>query len=80
MSAMQAPGSVAHTSWVYVHDSETGEPLRNRDFVAHIAGAKQSGKTDGDGYAKIATNGQQSFTIHALFESPRRALKPQQGN
>lgn len=69
-----------HTSWFYVQDSVTGEPLRNRDFVAHVAGAKQSGKTDADGYARIAINGQQSFAVHVTFATPKRSLKPQPGN
>ncbi len=68
-----------HICWCHVCDSETGEPLRNRDYVADVGGVKQSGQTDGDGYAKIETVGAQSFAIHVIFSSPRRTLKPQQG-
>jgi len=56
------------------------EPLANRDFVADIGGLKQSGKTDGQGYAKIETSGEQPFNIHVIFSSPKRVLKPGQGN
>lgn len=69
-----------HVSWVRVQDSETGEPLRNREFVIHIDGVKQSGRTDGDGFTKIETDGGHSFAIHATFASPKRALKPEQGS
>jgi hypothetical protein len=62
-----------------VWDSATGEPLANRDFVADVGGVQQSGKTDAEGYAKIATEGEQPVNIHVIFSSPKRDLKPRQG-
>jgi hypothetical protein len=76
--APQKPETPRHVRWFHVWDAATGEPLRNRDYVADIGGAKQSGKTDGDGYAKIETDGEQSVEIHTMFSSPRRVLKPYQ--
>jgi uncharacterized Zn-binding protein involved in type VI secretion len=76
----QALGEAKHTCWCLVRDSVNGEPLANRDFVADIGGLKQSGKTDGQGYAKIETSGEQPFNIHVIFSSPKRVLKPGQGN
>lgn len=80
VSPMRSSDSAKHICWICVRDTETGKPLRNRDYVAEIAGAKQTGKTDAEGYAKIETIGQQSFSIHIIFASPKRALKPEQGN
>lgn len=77
--APQKSEAPRHIRWFYVRDAATGEPLCNRDYVANIGGAKQSGKTDGDGYAKIETDSGQSVEIHATFSSPRRMLKPYQG-
>ena len=76
----QALDEAKHTCWCLVRDSVNGEPLANRDFVADIGGLKQSGKTDGQGYAKIETSGGQPFNIHVTFSSPKRVLKPGQGN
>jgi len=69
-----------HARWFFVWDSATGEPLVNRDFVANVAGARQSGKTDGEGYAKITTDGEQSVNIHIIFSSPKRDMKPNRGS
>jgi hypothetical protein len=68
-----------HVRWCFVWDSVAAQPLRNRDYVADVAGVRQSGKTDGDGYAKIETDGGQPVEIHVLFASPKRKLKPYQG-
>ncbi|WP_414444143.1 hypothetical protein [Burkholderia sp. 22PA0106] len=62
-----------------VRDSATGKPLANRDFVADVGGIQRSGKTDGQGHAKVVTNGEQSVSIHVFFSSPKRDLKPRQG-
>jgi hypothetical protein len=75
----QKPETPRHVRWFYVWDAATGEPLCNRDYVADIGGANQSGKTDGAGYAKIETDSEQSVEIHTTFSSPKRALKPYQG-
>lgn len=68
-----------HTSWFFVWDSVTGEPVVNRDFVADVGGVRRSGKTDGDGYARIATDGEQAVNIHVIFSSPKRDLNPLEG-
>jgi hypothetical protein len=65
-----------HARWFIVRNSETGEPLANRDFAANVNGGQQSGKTDEEGYAKIATDEAQSVNIHAIFTSPKRCLRP----
>jgi hypothetical protein len=66
------------TRWFVVRDSETGKPIANRDFVAEVAGIRQSGKTDEAGYAQIATDEERSVNMHVIFSSPRRDLKPRQ--
>lgn len=68
-----------HSCWCLVQDRITGERMANRAFVAEIAGVRRSGKTDGQGYAKIETNGEQPFNVHVIFSSPKRVLKPRQG-
>ena len=77
--APQKPEKPRHVRWFFLCDAATGEPLRNRNYLADVAGTKQFGKTDGDGYTKIETNDEQSVDIHAMFSSPRRTLKPHQG-
>jgi hypothetical protein len=79
-SPPQAVNEAKHTRWCLVWGRVTGESLGNREFVADIGGVRQSGKTDGQGYAKIETDGEQLFNIHVLFSSPKRVLKPHQGN
>lgn len=79
-NSSQAIEEAKHTRWCFVWDRVTGEPLANRDFVADIGGVRRSGKTDGQGYAKIETDGEQPFDIHVIFSSPKRVLKPRQGN
>jgi uncharacterized Zn-binding protein involved in type VI secretion len=76
----QTVDEAKHTRWCLVWDSVTGEPVANREFVANVGGVRQSGKTDGKGYVKIETNGEQPFNIHVIFSSPKRVLKPRQGN
>jgi len=75
----QAGGEGKHTSWFYVQDSVTGEPLRNQSFVARVAGNKQSGKTDASGYAKIETDGESTIDLHVVFSSPKREINPGRG-
>jgi uncharacterized Zn-binding protein involved in type VI secretion len=75
----QASDEGKHTSWFYVQDSATGEALRNQSFVARIAGIKQSGKTDANGYAKIDTDTESPIDIHVVFSSPKRELNPGSG-
>jgi hypothetical protein len=79
-SPAQTIDEATHTRWCLVWDRVTGESLANREFVADVGGVRQYGKTDGQGYAKIETNGEQAFNIHVVFSSPKRILKPRQGN
>lgn len=78
-SPSQAVDKTTHARWCVVWDSATGEPVANRAFVTDIGGVRKSGKTDEQGYAKIETNGEQPFSIHVIFSSPKRVLKPRQG-
>jgi hypothetical protein len=81
-SALPIPRELEKTRyvhWFYVCDAGTGEPLHNRNYVVDVGGVKQSGKTDGQGHAKIETDSTQSVEIHVLFSSPKKALKPYQG-
>ncbi|SEA32710.1 PAAR domain-containing protein [Paraburkholderia sartisoli] len=71
--------SPQYVRWFYVRNSTTGQRLAHRDFVADVGGARQSGKTDAEGYAKITTSSEQPVSIHVVFSSPRRTLKPRQG-
>lgn len=77
-SPSQAVDGAKHTRWCLVWDRVTGESVANREFVADIGGVRQYGKTDGQGYAKIETNGEQPFNIHVIFSSPKRLLIPRQ--
>ncbi|WP_051888400.1 PAAR domain-containing protein [Caballeronia sordidicola] len=79
-SPSQPVDEAKYSRWCLVRDGVTGEPVANRSFVADVGGRSQHGKTDGQGYAKIETNGEQSFNIHVIFSSPKRVLKPRQGN
>ncbi|SAL29771.1 bacteriophage gp29 protein [Caballeronia cordobensis] len=74
-----AGSEVKHTSWFYVQDSVTGEPLRNQRYVARVAGVEQFGKTDANGYAKIETDGVSTIDVHVSFSSPKRQLNPGRG-
>lgn len=65
-----------HERWFYIWDSVTGEPMRHRDFIANVGGVRQTGRTDGNGYARIKTNGRQSVEIHVVFNAPKRKLNP----
>lgn len=73
------PSSLAepqHERWFYIWDSVTGQSLPNRDFVANVGGVRQTGRTDGNGYARIMTNGEQPADIHVVFTAPKRKLNP----
>ncbi|WP_244815480.1 PAAR domain-containing protein [Caballeronia sp. Lep1P3] len=75
-TAKHVGGEGKHTSWFYVQDSVTGEPLCNQSFVARVAGIERFGKTDASGYAKIDTDGESIIDLHVVFSSPKRELKP----
>lgn len=62
--------------WFYIWDSVTGESIPNRDFIANVGGVRQTGRTDGEGYARIMAGGEQPVEVHIFFSSPRRKLNP----
>ncbi|SIT37738.1 conserved hypothetical protein [Paraburkholderia ribeironis] len=68
------PVEPKHARWFAIVDSTTGEPLHDREFIANVDGARQSGRTDSNGYAQIATDGEKPIDIHIVFSSPRRKL------
>ncbi|MGF6568309.1 putative Zn-binding protein involved in type VI secretion [Paraburkholderia sp. GAS333] len=72
------PDELKFVRRIFVWDATTGNPTANRAFVAEIDGKMLSGKTDGQGYATIKTEGEQPVNIHILFSSPRRDLRPRQ--
>lgn len=58
-----------------ITDSETGQPLANREFVAVVDGREMSGVTDAGGLAHIrAPTIGSVISLHVLFKSPARAL------
>lgn len=75
----QTQNEVKHTRWFYVQDSTTGEPLRNQNYVARIAGLEKSGKTDANGYVKIETDGASNIDLHVIFSAPKRQLNLKRG-
>jgi len=74
------PGNGKAIVWFLVSDVTTGERLANQKFIADVAGIRQSGMTDGNGYAMIETNGEQSVNVHAIYSSPKRSLRHNAGN
>lgn len=66
--------AATYSRLIYVSDSSIGKPLINRPFIVDIGGKRQSGSTDGHGYALIQTNGVQEFQLHITFSSPMREL------
>ncbi|MCY1300980.1 PAAR motif protein [compost metagenome] len=58
-----------------IADSETGQPLANREFVAVVDGREISGATDAGGLAHIRAPAMGSvISLHVLFKSPARVL------
>jgi uncharacterized Zn-binding protein involved in type VI secretion len=55
-------------------DSETGEPLANRKFVARVGDRKQEGTTDKNGYADIDAEDGEVIELHLVFEAPTGPL------
>jgi len=75
-SASSRPAELQFERWFYVWNSMTGAAMPNRDFIAIVGGARQSGRTDGNGYARIVTDGEQPVEIHITFNAPKRNLNP----
>lgn len=57
-----------------VKDSESGEVLSNRKFIAMVDGVKQEGTTDSKGYAHVDAHDGASIDLHLVFEAPIRPL------
>ncbi|MBX8555049.1 PAAR domain-containing protein [Pseudomonas cichorii] len=58
-----------------VTNSETGELLAHRDFIATVDGVAISGVTDANGIAHIKAPSKNSkISLHIKFNSPARAL------
>lgn len=77
--ASAAPSCDRYSQSVFAYDSVTGEPLRNRRFIADVEGEQRSGRTDANGYARLETDRPAEFRIHIVFSSPRRELAPASG-
>lgn len=58
-----------------ITDSETGQSLANREFVAVVDGHETFGVTDSNGLAHIqAPSADSVISLHVLFRSPARIL------
>jgi hypothetical protein len=75
-SQSSSSSEIQYERWFYIWDSVTGKSMPNRDFIANVGGVRQTGRTDGDGYARIMTNGEQPVELHVVFNAPRRKLNP----
>ena len=73
-AAPAPPAEPTHARWFAIVDSATGEPLSGREFIAKVGGVSQTGRTDSNGYARIATNHAMPVDIHVVFRSPARKL------
>ncbi|WP_109126597.1 PAAR domain-containing protein [Dyella sp. C11] len=72
-------GGRAHTRWLLVRDSTTGDPLPNHPFMVDVDGVMQHGRTDAQGYAQVVAPAPTTVSIHAAFVSPARGLNPEFG-
>lgn len=57
-----------------IKNSETGEPLTNRKFIAIVGGTKKEGTTDKNGYAHVDAEVGDSIELHMIFEAPTGPL------
>ena len=58
-----------------ITNSETGQPLSHRQFVALVDGRETSGVTDARGMAHVqAPSANSSIALHIVFSSPARIL------
>ncbi|WP_405119907.1 PAAR domain-containing protein [Pseudomonas leptonychotis] len=65
----------AYAQTFAIADSETGEPLANREFLAVVDGREESGVTDSNGLAHIQAPTESSLiSLHVIFKSPVRTL------
>jgi uncharacterized Zn-binding protein involved in type VI secretion len=64
---------------VFVFDTATGEPVKDRRIIVEIGGVHHDSRTDQQGYATIETDAPDSCRIHVTFVSPKRELAPDEG-
>lgn len=58
-----------------ITDSETGQPLAYREYVARVEDKEVFGVTDANGLAQVeAPSENAAISIHVLFRSPARTL------
>lgn len=70
----RASGRVFVRTFV-IRDSETGQPLVNRAFVARVDGQQKTGITDSYGLARVEGSSAESVvSLHVVFRSPVREL------
>lgn len=70
----RASGKVFVRTFV-IRDSETGQPLVNRAFVARVDGQQKTGITDSYGLARVEGSSAESVvSLHVMFRSPVREL------
>lgn len=56
-------------------DSENGQPLANRPYVAVVNGETKKGVTDAGGYADVDARPGSEVSVHLVFKSPKIQLK-----
>lgn len=61
---------------ILIRNSDTGETLKNRSYIANINGIKYTGTTDDNGNAKVDAKEGDIIDLHVLFESPNIQLNP----
>lgn len=57
-----------------VTNSESGEPMAHRKFIAVVGGSEREGTTDGNGYANVDAKPGESIELHLIFEAPKALL------
>lgn len=60
-------------------DSDTEEPLPNRQYVANVDGQTSQGMTDESGVADIDGRPGSDIQVHLVFKAPTGNLKVQEG-
>jgi len=73
--ARQPPNTETYARSFTITDSETGQPLTNRKFIAMIDGREMPGVTDARGVAYVeAPSADSTVALHIIFNAPARAL------
>jgi uncharacterized Zn-binding protein involved in type VI secretion len=57
-----------------VRNSDTGELLVNRPFIALVSGVKQEGMTDKNGYAHVDAKEGDAIELHLVYQAPTGPL------